>query len=72
MEQKRQHYFSLKPSESAIFGAASRIYAAYIACGAKNEETQVELMRLSLKEAISLAQAAEDVVQSDDELANVT
>jgi hypothetical protein len=72
MEKKRQRYFSLKPSESVIFEAASRIYAAYVASGAKNEENQRDLMRLSLKEAISLAQAAEDGIQSDDELADVT
>ena len=71
-QTKRQHYFSLQPSETAVFEAASRIYAAYIASGAKNEENQRDLMRLSIKEAITIGLAVEDKIQSDNELANPT
>ena len=71
-EKKEQRYFSLKPSERAVFEAASRIYAAYIASGAKNQENKRDLMRLSIEEAIQIGSAVEDLVQSDDELENVT
>jgi hypothetical protein len=70
-EKRQQRYFSLKPSEMAVFEAASRIYAAYIASGAKNPENQDDLMRLSIEEAIQIGSAVEDAVQSDDELDNV-
>ena len=69
-QTKRQHYFSLQPSEMAVFEAASRIYAAYIASGAKTQENQRDLMRLSIKEAITIGLAVEDKIQSDNELAN--
>jgi hypothetical protein len=72
MGKKPQRYFSLKPSERAVFEAASRIYAAYIAAGQKNAENQRELMRLSIKEAVSLGLAVEDAIQSDDELEDIT
>ena len=71
-EKKEQRYFSLKPSERAVFEAASRIYAAYIASGAKNRENQRDLMRLSIQEAIEIGTVVEDAVQSDDELEDVT
>ena len=70
-EKKEQSYFSLKPSEMAVFEAASRIYAAYIASGAKNPENQDDLMRLSIQEAIEIGSTVEDAVQSDDELDGV-
>jgi hypothetical protein len=72
MGKKPQRYLSLKPSERAVFEAASRIYAAYVASGAKTAENQRDLMRLSIKEAIGLGLAVEDVIQSDDELENIT
>ncbi len=71
-EKPKQHYFSLQPSEKAVYEAASRIYAAYIASGRKNDENQGDLMRLSIQEAIALGLAVEDRIQSDDELTNVT
>jgi hypothetical protein len=71
-EKKEQRYFSLKPSERAVFEAASRIYAAYVASGAKNPENQRELMRLSIQEAIQIGTVVEDAVQSDDELDDIT
>lgn len=70
-ERKTQRYFSLKPSEMAVYEAASRIYAAYIASGQKNDANQRDLMRLSIKEAIGIGMAVEDRVQSDDELENI-
>ena len=72
MEKKKQRYFSLKPSERAVFEAACGIYAAYIASGAKNQENQRDLMRLSIQEAIDIGLAVEDAIQSDDELEDIT
>ncbi len=70
--KKKQHYFSLQPSETAIYEAASRIYAAYIASGRKNDANQAELMRLSIQEAVKIGRAVEDLIQSDDELGDAT
>ena len=70
-EKPRQPYFSLQPSEKAVYEAASRIYAAYVASGQKNDANRRALMRLSIQEAIELGLAVEDRIQSDDELTNV-
>ena len=71
-EGPTQRYFSLKPSERAVYEAASRIYAAYIASGQKMDENQRDLMRLSIHEAIEIGLAVEDAIQSDDELEDIT
>ena len=67
-EKRKQRYLSLQPSERAVFEAASRIYAAYIASGQRNDANQDDLMRLSIQEAIRLALTVEDRIQSDHEL----
>ena len=71
-EKKPQRYFSLKPSEMAVYEAASRIYAAHIASGQKSDASQTDLMRLSIQQAIELGLAVEDGIQSDDELEDIT
>ena len=71
-EGPKQRYFSLKPSERAVYEAASRIYAAYIASGQKMDANQGDLMRLSIHEAIEIGLAVEDAIQSDDELEDIT
>ncbi len=70
-ERSGQHYVSLKPSERAIFESASRIYAAYIASGQRNDANKADLMRQAIQEAIELASVVEDRVQSDDELGKI-
>jgi len=71
-EKPKQRYFSLKPSERAVYEVASRIYAAYIASGRKTNANQGDLMRLSIQEAIEIGLAVEDAIQSDDELEDIT
>ena len=71
-EGPKQRYFSLEPSERAVYEAAARIYAAYIASGQKTDATKRDLMRLSVKEAIAIGLAVEDSIQSDDELEDIT
>ena len=71
-EGPKQRYFSLKPSERAVFEAASRIYAAYIASGQRTDANRRDLMRLSIQEAIMIGLAVEDAIQSDDELEDIT
>jgi len=71
-EKPKQRYFSLKPSERAVYEVASRIYAAYIAAGQKTDANRDELMRLSIDEAIEIGQIVEDAIQSDDELEDIT
>jgi len=71
-EGPKQHYFSLEPSERAVYEAATRIYAAYIASGRRNDANSGELMRLSIQEAIEIGLVVEDRIQSDNELEDIT
>jgi hypothetical protein len=71
-QRPKQHYFSLEPSERAVFEAASRIYAAYIASGQRTEANKDKLMRLSIREAIQIGLVVEDRIQSDNELEDIT
>ena len=71
-ETPGQRYFSLRPSERAVYEAASRTYKAHIASGRKTDANQDDLMRLSIQEAIDIGLAVEDAIQSDDELEDIT
>ena len=71
-ERPKQRYFSLEPSERAVYEAATRIYAAYIAAGRRNDENSGDLMRLSIQEAIEIGLVVEDRIQSDNELEDIT
>ncbi len=70
-EKPRQSYLSLQPSERTVYEVASRIYAAFIASGQRNDANKADLMRLSIQEAIELASVVEDRIQSDDELEKI-
>lgn len=59
---------SLQPSEIAMLGAASRIYAAYLVSGHVTRGSEHEMLDRSLSEALRLAQRIEEAVQSDREL----
>ena len=59
---------SLQPSETALFHAASRIYAAYIASGHVTEGNEDDMLDRSITEALKMAQRVEEAVQSDREL----
>lgn len=59
---------SLQPSEIALLGAASQIYAAYLAAGHVTRGSEHEMLDRSLTEALRLAQRIEETVQSDREL----
>ena len=71
-EGPKQRYFSLEPSERAVYEAATRIYAAYIASGQRNDANRGDLMRLSIQEAIEIGLVVEDRIQSDNELEDIT
>lgn len=45
-------YFSLQPSEMAIFRAAAQIYAAYISSGKVTEDNVQEYRAKSIREAV--------------------
>ena len=61
------HYFHLRTSETAIFQAASGIYAAYVASNQVNDEKQADMMKKSIDTAIDLARSVDDRIQSDKE-----
>ncbi len=58
---------SLQPSEAALYAAASRIYAAYIAAGRVSEGAENEMIARSISEALRMAQTVEEAIQSDQE-----
>jgi hypothetical protein len=70
-EEKKQgqHYFSLQPSETAVFRSAAEIFAAYICCGKVSEENRNEYYKTAIRDAIRIGQIVEKNIQSDEELA---
>ena len=68
----KTHYFSLQPSETAIFQAAANIFASYIAAGQVTDENQAEMMKKAIAASISMAQYVEDVIISDNEISSET
>ena len=65
----KTHYFSLQPSEMAIFRAAADIYAAYVAANQVRDENTADMMKKAISAAIAIGRHVEKVVQSDDEMA---
>jgi len=59
----------LQPSEMAVARSAASIYAAYITAGRVTEGTERDWMRRSVREAYQLARLADDMIQSDEEVA---
>ena len=64
----KTRYFSLQPSETAIFQAAANIFASYIAAGQVTDENQAEMMKKAIAASISMAQYVEDIIISDNEM----
>jgi hypothetical protein len=69
-EEKKpsQHYFSLQPSETAVFKCASQIFAAYICSGKVTEENKKDYYIIAIRDAIKIGQIVERSIESDDEL----
>ena len=67
-KKKSQRYFSLQPSEKAVFKCASQIFAAYICSGKVTEENKKEYYKIAIKDAIRIGQIVEKSIESDDEL----
>ena len=69
-EEKKpsQRYFSLQPSEMAVFKCASQIFAAYIASGKVSEENKKDYYKIAIKDAIRIGLMVEKSIESDDEL----
>ena len=64
----KKQYFSLQPSETAIFQAAANIYAGYVQSGQVTAENSGEMMKKSIEASVLLARHVEKVVQSDEEV----
>ena len=64
----KAHYFSLQPSETAVFQAAASIYASYVQAGQVTSENSAEVMRTAIGASISLARCVEKAVRSDEEM----
>ncbi|UCC21935.1 MAG: hypothetical protein JSW23_09000 [Planctomycetota bacterium] len=70
-EEKKQgqHYFSLQPSEKAVFRSAAEIFAAYVCSGKVSEDNRNEYYKMAIRDAIRIGQVVEKSIQSDEELA---
>ena len=62
------HHFSLQPSETVIFQAATNIYASYIVAGQVTGENQAKKMKEAITASISMARHVESVVGSDAQI----
>ena len=56
-KKKSQRYFSLQPSEKAVFKCASQIFAAYICSGKVTEENKKDYYKIAIKDAIRALKA---------------
>ena len=61
-------FLTLQPSEGIVVQAAAQIYAAYIQSGQVVSGQEAEWMKKSIKEAMQLAKAIDELVVSDDEM----
>lgn len=61
-------YLKLRSSEQAVFAAASRIFASHISNGTVTDENQQAIMAKAIRDAIALAQMADEAVASDGEM----
>ena len=70
LEEKKQsqHYFSLQPSEMAVFRCASQIFAAYISSVRVTEENKNEYYKIAIRDAIKIGAIVEKNILSDNEL----
>jgi hypothetical protein len=69
-EEKKpsQRYFSLQPSEMAMFKCASQIFAAYVCSDKVTEANRKDYHKIAIKDAIRIGQIVEKNIESDDEL----
>jgi hypothetical protein len=61
-------HFRLQHSESVVVQAAAQIYAAYISVGRVADGEEATWMKRSIREAITIAEAADNAVISDEEI----
>jgi hypothetical protein len=66
--KQTRHYFSLQPSEMAVFRCASQIFAAYIASGKVTEANKNDYYKIAIRDAIKIGAIVEKNILSDDEL----
>jgi len=64
----KTHHFSLQPSETVIFQAATNIYASYILAGQITGENEAKKMKEAITASISMARLVENVVGSDTQI----
>lgn len=61
-------YLTLQPSEGFILNAAAQIYSGYVIAGRVAEGDEQKWLERSLREAIRLARATDEVVVADGEM----
>jgi len=59
----------LQHSESVVLQVAAQLYSAYVVAGRVGEGDEATWMERSIRDAISLAEATDAAVISDDEIA---
>mgnify|MGYP001027537209 CR=1 FL=1 len=59
----------LQHSESVVLQVAAQLYSAYVIAGRVGEGDEAAWMERSIRDAISLAEATDAAVISDDEIA---
>ena len=67
-KKRSQRYFTLQPSEMAVFESAAQIFAAYVSCGKVTEENKNDYYKIAIQDAIKIGAIVEKNIESDDEL----
>ena len=68
--KKSQYYFSLQPSEMAVFRCAAEIFAAYVVSGKVTEDNRNEYYKKAITDAIQIGRIVEKNIESDDEVSS--
>jgi hypothetical protein len=62
-----KHYFSLEPSKIAVFRAAAQIFSGYVSAGQLTDSNEIDLIRKSITQSITLARSIERIIKGNSE-----
>ena len=70
MATEKPVHLKLQHSESVVLQVAAQLYSAYVIAGRVAEGDEAKWMERAIREAISMAEATDAAVISDDEISS--
>jgi hypothetical protein len=70
MATEKPAHLKLQHSESVVLQVAAQLYSAYVIAGRVAEGDEAKWMERAIREAISMAEATDAAVISDDEISS--